>query len=64
MNISVLLEKLANNTHHRVDLNNFLNDQSLEVRNAFENNDASWIKSFFTSNEISADRSIVVQIKK
>lgn len=64
MNISALLEQLANNTHHRINIDNLINNQPENIREAFQTNNAATLKNSFQDNNISADRSVVVLIRK
>lgn len=62
MDILTLLEHLANNAHHRIMINELVNNQSIEIREAFLANNVAKLRNQLGDTENLADRSSVVQI--
>ena len=63
MNIVEFLEKLACIAHHKINMNELLSGQPLEVKNAFLTNDAAFLKIYLNRSEILADKSSVFQLE-
>lgn len=63
VNIMKIFEQLANNAHHHITLDEILNEQSNEIKNAFLTNDVSLIRNqWVNEGSIIADKSVVVQV--
>lgn len=63
MKILNLLEQLANNVHHNIDITELLCGQSYEIQKAFLTNNSIKLRSQIGHTENLADKSAVVQIK-
>ena len=64
MDIISMFEIIANNAHHRVEVNELLADQSDVVRQSFCLEDASLIRGYMNRGcGLLADKSLVVNIK-
>jgi hypothetical protein len=65
MNAIILLEKLANNAHHRIETEQMLESESAEIRLAFTTNNPTLLKNQFNDNTpITAHRSSITQLKQ
>jgi hypothetical protein len=64
MKLMTLLELLASNAHHQVNIENLLHDLPDHIRQAFLSNNAELLKKQFNdSTPITANRSSIVQVK-
>lgn len=62
MDILTLLEHLANNVHHRIVIEELINCQPNEVKEAFLTNNVTQLRSHLGSARNLPDRNAVIQI--
>lgn len=63
MNLITLLEQLASNVHNRTIIDELINAQPAEVKEAFQTNNAALLKNQLGEIKNLADKSSVVQLK-
>lgn len=59
-----ILEQLAHNTHFQKENNELINCLSIEIKNAYLNNDIGFLKKQFSQHESYANEIAVVHLKK
>jgi len=65
MNIVKMMEEIAKNTHHHIEIDALLVDQPLAIRQAFYANDCSELKREMSQHsEIIANKCLVTNIEK
>lgn len=62
MSIVSFLEQLARTAHHRVNLNDLLKEEDVELRKVFINHNASSLKTLLNDNTMPADRTTIFDI--
>jgi len=62
MNIVTILEQLARTAHHRVNFNELLKEETIELQQILVNNDASSLKAFFNEKVMLADRTTIFDL--
>lgn len=62
MNIVTIFEQLAATAHHRVNLNELLKGETIELQQIFINNDASSLKASFNEKVMLADRTTIFDL--
>ncbi|MGQ3889295.1 hypothetical protein ACQUW5_09715 [Legionella sp. CNM-1927-20] len=62
MSIVKIFEQLARTVHHRVNFNELLKEESIELQQIFENNDASSLKALFNEKGKPADRTTIFEL--
>lgn len=62
MNIVTIFEQVARTVHHKVNFNELLKEEAIELQQVFVNNDASSVKALFNEKMISADRNTIFDL--
>lgn len=64
MGIVKLLEKLATNAHHQVNLDLLMSSMPVQFKRAYSTNNSEELKSFLSGTEYLANESHVVKVNK
>jgi len=63
MTILKIIEKIANNAHHRIAISDLVREQSDDIREAFMTNNCATLRDAFgDQTEVLAHRSTIVQV--
>lgn len=62
MSIVTIFEQLAKTAHHRVNFNELLKEEAIELQQVFVNNDASSLKALFDEKVMLADRNTIFEL--
>ncbi|WP_454784781.1 hypothetical protein [Legionella sp. WA2024007413] len=62
MGIISLFEQLASTTHHKINLDELLKEEDVNIQQVFANNDASFLKTLFNEKAILADRTTIFDL--
>lgn len=62
MSIVTIFEQLARTVHYKINFNELLKEESMEVQQVFENKDASSLKALFNEKGKLADRTTIFDL--
>ena len=62
MRIVTMFEQLARTAHHRVNINALLNEEAIELKELFVNNDASSLRALLNKKVMPADRNTIFDL--